>query len=212
MFKHDLLLTTALLAVAASSPSAARPGEFARSFISRIAAGPIRDANDEFVCQYGGFGVSAAYGGGVGGSDHLWTHVAFPTIGTGKAVKRIEVKEEHAPSTYRPEFSVGIYSNSPSGLPGSLIVGGSAKAPKAYRTVTIDISPTTLKRNERYWIVEEVGYPPYDHLNDVCWKSRRNTMRRAYVQKYYYWNGQGQSGSSTTPWTEQTTGAYLLVK
>jgi hypothetical protein len=206
MFRKNLLLTTAFVAAAAlpSVAALARPA----------AAGLGHDSNDEFMCTYGQLAPSANAESSSTTYSSGWRHVAVPIVGKGKVVNRIIVKEARSASTASPEFSAGIYGDTPSRTPGKLIAGGIARAPRACGNVTIRIAPTTLKAGKTYWIEETVLTPhingPSFQRNEVYWAINPKSRRRAYVQSYY--NISNSNHSSTTPWTRQRQGVYLRVK
>jgi hypothetical protein len=211
MFKMSLLATTALLVVASVSCVTARPTITAGSQLRDSVAN--RDTNDEFLCTFGDYSVSY-YFHSSSSDDSTWTHEAVPITGKGKVVKNIIVREAREKSTASPEFSAGIYSNTASGLPGRLIVGGTGQAPRTCQQVTIPIAPTKLKARTTYWIEETVPKPSLNQhlsgLNEAFWATNPKSMRKAYVQSHY--STSSGNKSSTTPWMMQSGGVYGRVK
>ncbi|HEX4077979.1 MAG TPA: hypothetical protein VHX61_03775 [Rhizomicrobium sp.] len=209
MIKKGLLTTTALILVASVSGVAARPEATAGSRMRNIVAS--RDANEEFLCNYGHFNVSYVFTSSSGTTLSTWTHVAAPITGHGQTVHGIIVEEQlgRFSSYSSPEFSVGIYSNSPSGFPGKLIAGGSGKLPYKCARTEVSIPRTKLKRKTTYWIEETVPQP-FSATNSAYWAIDPKTKHRAYVQSHYYHSS--HSSSSTTAWRLQTAGPYFRLK
>jgi len=178
-----------------------------------------RDANGRFLCTYGNFPVSAYYFDFSGSSfASTFRHVAVPVIGHGQTVRRIRVIEAQASGTLFSAFTVGIYSNTASGLPGNPIAVGKGKTGPTCGPVKISIPRTTLKTNQKYWIEERTSTPAcYNSIcssfADLYWEADPNTKRRAYVQTHHFSSSAGGRFSSyTSPWTKQTKGPYFKLR
>ena len=206
MFRNGLLLSTAMTAV-----TLLLSGAPARASAQTNMHVVSRDANTEFLCNYGGVPVSAHFIGSASSFSSTWTHVAVPIIGHGKSVGRITVKEVPSASTSTAEFRVGIYSNTASG-PGKLLSGGTGDARNNCGKVTVQIRPVKLKRNVTYWIEERVHRGMYDMKNEVYWASDPKMKRKAYEQTHSAYNYFGNNGSYTSPWMELKTGAHFKLK
>ena len=181
-----------------------------------------RAANARFLCTYGNFLVSSYYADDSGSSYYYdWRHVAVPVTGHGQTVSRIKVIEAQSASTSHSAFTVGIYSNTASGLPGNAIAVGKGKAGPSCGPVRVSIPRTTLKRNQKYWIEERTSIPKncsqyssFCHsLAGLYWEADPNAKRKAYVQTYRLFFGPGgSSSSSTSPWTKQKMGPYVKLR
>lgn len=212
MFRKALLATTALLCIASLSSAAAPPDAPAGSRMQNIV--PDRDANSEFLCDYGGLLVSESIMG-YSGSDYsyVWTHVAVPLMGHGQTVKQIITRQ--VSSAYAVSVSAGIYSNSRSGFPGHLIAGGHGSTHGACETLTISIPPTTLAQKSTYWVEEMVPLPRYSEPNSTHWAIDRRSKFRAYTQYHtgYHSSGGWSSIGYTSPWTKVGGGRpYLRLR
>lgn len=207
MIRNNLFLTTALVVVGSLSTLAIPSAVAARPF----AIGPSRDSNEEFLCAYGAFPVSAHYIGSASSYSSTWTRAAVAIIGRGRTVTSITVKEAPSASTSRAQFSAGIYSNTASG-PGKLLSGGTGKARTSCGKVTVQIKPIKLMRNTTYWVEERVQKGVSDQKNEVYWASDPKTKLRSYVQTHNAYNYYGNSSSYTSPWTAQSAGPYVRVK
>lgn len=207
MFKCSLLATTAFVVAGSLSLLATSSWAFARS----PTAEPGRDRNDEFLSNYAGrFNVFATWGGS-SYSEHIeWQHVAVPVTGHGQTVSRIVVKEEEG-SPRKRGFTVGIYSNGPSG-PGTLLAGGKGRAHKNGGEVTVSIAPTKLNRKTTYWVEETVPLGPWGRTVNQYWEGDPHTKSKAYVQIYRFNASSYPSSSSTTPWMQQSTGPWVRLK
>src|SRR5215469_11519942 len=181
-----------------------------------------RDANARFLCTYGNFPVTAFYFDFSGSSfASAWHHVAVPVMGHGQTVRSIKVIEAQAGGTSYSAFTVGIYSNTASGLPGNAIAVGNGKIGPSCGPVRVSIPRTTLKSNQKYWIEEPTSIakncPQHStfcsSLASLYWEADPNTKRKAYVQTHSrYISAGGSSTSSTSPWTKQTKGPYFRLK
>jgi hypothetical protein len=207
MLRINLLLTTALLAVASLSISAAHSGTLARTPSAGVADRPHLDANTKFMCQYGGYLVSAANSGISTYSASRWVHEALPITGQGKTVHDIIVKELSA-TGFGLEFWAGIYSDA-GGVPGKLIAGGNGRARKHCRSVTISIAPTTLQSNTTYWIMEKMA----SRNGRVNWAVDPKSKSYAYKQDHHFSSSNSiVLSSSTSPWTKNNSSVYVRLK
>lgn len=202
MFRTGLLVSTAMTAVTLLLPGAPVQAQTNMYIASH-------DPNTRFLCTYGQFRVSAqnAY---LHSSDFFshWRHVAVSVVGQGQTVSQIKVIEATSSYTYNPHFWVGIYNNTASGYPGSLITSGKGRATSICRRVQIRINPTTLERKTKYWVVEWVAPRRYSMTDALFWIADPKAKSKAYVQYY----SKTVSGSSTSPWMEQSAGPYLTLK
>ncbi len=209
MFRKGLLFTTALIIAASISVAAAQPaasdGIRMRDSVAR------RDANEEFLCNYGALSVSHVFTSYSGDTYSKWTHVAVPITGKGKTVQTIVVKEKLArySSLETPMVSAGVYSNTASGLPGKQIAGGSAKIFNNCTKVKVSIPPTKLLKNTRYWI-EETLPKPFSATNLATWQDDPHAKQHAYTQSHIY--SSVYSVSSTTAWTMRAKGPWFRVR
>ncbi|HLY06776.1 MAG TPA: hypothetical protein VKR31_13620 [Rhizomicrobium sp.] len=217
MFKLGLLASSAMTAVTlllAGAPG----GAYAQTAMHAAS----RDANARFLCTYGNFLVSSYYADDSGSSySYAWRHVAVRIAGHGQTVRRIKVMEAQSASTSRSAFTVGIYSNTASGLPGNPIAVGKGKIGANCGPVQVSIPRTTLKSNQKYWIEERTSIPQdcsrhstFCHsLAGLYWEADPNAKHRAYVQTYHLYQGPtGSSSSSTSPWTKQTQAPFFRLK
>jgi len=177
-----------------------------------------RDPNARFLCTYGGFLVSFTYSSFGQFYSFDWKKVAVPVTGHGQTVSRIKVIEapNHSNTSSSGVFYVGIYSNTPSGLPGNPIAWGTGYAGSTCGPVDVRIAPTKLKRSTKYWIEETLtgyGYPSSYVHHAARWMADPKVKHKAYVQTHH--NSRSSSGvfsSYTSPWTQQSMGPYLKLK
>jgi len=217
MFKMGLLTSSAMTAVTLLLSGAAT-GAYAQSGM-HIAD---RDANARFLCTYGNFLVSSFYFDDDNSSySYAWRHVAVRVTGHGQTVRRIKVIEAQSAGTSHSAFTVGIYSNTASGLPGNAIAVGNGKIGPSCGPVAVSIPRTTLQRNQKYWIEEQTSiakncsqHSSYcSSFAGLYWQADPKTKRKAYVQTYHLYScAGGICSSSTSPWTKQTKGPYFRLK
>ena len=217
MFKMGLLTTSAMTAIALLL-CGAPTGAYAQTDM-HVAD---RDANARFLCTYGTFLVSSNYFDDSNSSYYYnWRRVAVRVTGHGQTVRRIKVVEAQSAGTSHSAFTVGIYSNTSSGLPGKAIAVGKGKIGSSCGPVRVSIPRTTLQSNQKYWIEERTSIPKNcSQYSTFCsshaglyWEVDPNTKRKAYVQTHSRYISAGSSGtSSTSPWTKQTKGPYFRLK
>ena len=217
MFRMGLLTSSAMTAITLLL-SGAPTGVYAQT---DMYVG-VRDANARFLCTYGSFLVSSYYADDSGSSYYYSRrHVAVSVTGHGQTVRRIKVLEAQSASTSHSAFTVGIYSNTASGLPGKAIAVRKGKIGPGCGPVNVSIPLTTLQRNQKYWIEERTSIPKNcSQHSSFChsfaglyWEADPNTKRRAYVQTYrLYYGPAGSSSSSTSPWTKQTKGPWFRLE
>ena len=219
MLRNSLLLTTAFVVVGTLSFLVAQSTAIA----GPMNVGVVRDRNSEFLHAYTGghgwcgkrsFSVSA-YSVALTSDSIIggWQYVAVPVTGSGKSVNRIYVREgyDHEyPSADR--FSVGIYSNAPSGFPGKLIAGGKASASPSCGIVAVSVPSTKLAHKTVYWVEETAPISNhYSSLNYAYWKAASHSRRKAYVRtKRWHWS-QGSSSSQTSPWKELSAAPFFRL-
>ncbi|HTT85228.1 MAG TPA: hypothetical protein VMF67_17260 [Rhizomicrobium sp.] len=148
--KMLLVATTALVSVATlafAGPLPAREIESSHYMF---------DANQTFLCDYGGFDIQLDEKGGSSSLIRDWTRAAVPVIGQGETVTGIEVANEltSGNASYFQGMSVAIYS-SRKNRPYQKLVG--ATAPTSECGTTLRIEPTQLQKRKKYWIVEKPG-------------------------------------------------------
>jgi hypothetical protein len=138
-----LVATTALVCVTSLGMAGTLPERRVGSGHSGL------DANQEFLCNYG-FALYSYFDDYFGG----WNLAATPIVGKGTEVNEIIVAD--GPSGgYAPNgFKVAIYS-SYKDKPKKQLVSASATQPGCGR-VTVPISPITLEKGKKYWIVQKV--------------------------------------------------------
>lgn len=218
MFRCGLLVTTALVIAGSFSFLAAQSAVMA----GPVKAGVARDRNKEFMHTYGaGRGwpcgekhfVVSTYDQNFssGSSESAWTHVAVPITGHGNTVDRIVVREGYS-SEFDALFSAGIHSNTPSGVPGKLIAGGTGKARPFCGKVRVNIPPTKLSRNTIYWIEETTPGYANPSKTAVYWKVDPHRKSHAYSQAHFYHWSHSSGGSYTSPWGELTEAPYFRLK
>jgi len=217
MFKMGLLTSSAMTAVTLLLS----PAVHAASAQTNM-RGASLDPNARFLCTYGNFLVSSFYFDDSNSSYHYaWRHVAVPVTGHGQTVRRIRVIEAQSAGTSHSAFTVGIYSNTASGLPGNAIAVGKGKIGPSCGPVKVSIPRTTLQSNQKYWIEERTSIPKNcsqhstfcSSLAGLYWEADPNTKRKAYVQTHSrYISAGGSSTSSTSPWTKQTKGPYFQLR
>lgn len=120
------------------------------------------DANQQFMCNYGGFNIRFSGMGMSGSSPHTyhWNRAAVPVIGKGETVSKIEVADQLTHRTTSSEyagFSVAIYSSSKN-EPFKELVGASATGSGC--GITVSIPSIQLEKGKKYWVVEQ--------LHSVC--------------------------------------------
>ena len=170
-----------------------------------------KDRNAEFISWYGFSAISEHSRIGFSGVSYYISEVAsnaVPIIGTGKKVMKIVVPifSETGPKT---EYNVGIYSATPSGLPGSLeLAGGSATTSDteycctAVRSVDVDV---TLKRGQEYFLEVTCGQTTdcvggWD-LEDTDFSgSAQDYFRYKMHVTSYYSSKVTNTWSSSSPW------------
>jgi len=217
MFRNGLLLSTAMTAV-----TLLLSGASTRAYAQTDMHVASRDPNARFLCTYGQFLVSAFtqnlnYSSGYASA---WQNVAVPITGHGQTVGRIRVIEAQGPRTHYNGFTVGIYSNAASGLPGNPIAVGTGSIGPSCGPVKVPIPRTTLKSNTKYWIEERTSTPRCgrDHSNctssaRLYWEADPNIKRKAYVQYQWRFSSSGHlNSSSTSPWMKQQTGPYIKLE
>ena len=217
MFRMGLLTSSAMTAVTLLL-SGAPTGAYAQTDM-HVAD---RDTNARFLCTYGNFLVSSYYFDDSNSSYYYdWRHVAARVTGHGQIVRRIKVVEAQSAGTSHSAFSVGIYSNTASGLPGNAIAVGKGKIGPNCGPVNVSIPRTTLKSNQKYWIEERTSIPKNcsqystfcSSLAGLYWEADPNSKRKAYVQTYRRYScAGGLCSSSTSPWTKQTKGPFFRLK
>jgi hypothetical protein len=210
--KMLLAATTALVSVASialAGPLPAREHEFSHYGL---------DANDTFLCDYGGFDIHVMYYWDSFNISHPhgydWTHAAVPVKGKGETVSEIMIADElvSAPLSGYP-VSVAIFS-SRHNQPFKKLVSTSATASSACGT-TISIFPIKLKKGKKYWIVEGL---PVDCSTNSCgvfatvkWFYATTRAHGALYQTHSSCSSRNCHHSSTSPW-EPITGGTPYVK
>jgi len=210
MFRTSLFISTALVLAGWANCVSCNPAIADGSRMQHALAS--HDANAEFLCHYGHVTVSG-YDENYASSSYVsdWTHAAVPIVGRGHTVGSITVAEEGA-GTYAHDFSAGIYSNTASGFPGTLIAGGSGLAIRQCGKVTIPIAQTRLLRGQRYWIEETDPFDGHSKPAKVHWALDPRTKHRAYVQYHRAWQEQSKGSSYTSPWAEQSAGPWFRLR
>jgi hypothetical protein len=217
MFRKRLLLATALLIVptidsagAHSIAIASKEDLAARRHMNAILSNPGKDRNTEFLCTYGSYSVYDYRYFSSASQVSGWQNVAVPIRGHGKTVGTIVVENSASPAA---SFTVGIYSNTPSGTPGQLIAGGVAKARPTCKRKSVAISPTVLNAGEKYWVEETVSKIGYGY-NGVLWAIDPNARNKAYSQHHEYFASSSSQYSYTSHWRRIKTGPapYFRVK
>jgi hypothetical protein len=231
VFRTGLLVSTAMTAVTLLL-SGAPTGAHAQTDM-HVAS---RDPNTRFLCTYGEFLVSAFWGSFSSGAVSSSQRVAVPIRGQGQKVHEIRVVEAQGHNfTSTSSFSAGIYSNSPSGLPGKEIAGGTGRATARCGPVTISVAPTKLKRHTTYWIEETMlprrrcrtfmparretrrQSPPSacsssSRQGSVYWVADPDAKHTAYAQDHRRHSNSQGSSSYTSPWTKLTKGPRFKLK
>lgn len=171
-----------------------------------------RDANAEFLCNYG-FRVSS-YSALSENSSH-WTREATPIVGTDKKVHEIRVAD-YASKYERGGFRVGIYSNTASGTPGDEIAARWVKGPRTCGTQTVRIPEVLLKKGTTYWIEESTPVSRRFGKRSVSWVMSGKGKNNDLYQYHYSCHSSAVCSSGyTTPWTPSTYlphGPYATVK
>ena len=172
--KALLIATTALVCVTSFAAAGTLPERQADSRHSGV------DTNQEFLCTYG-FKLRAS------ADDSLlfWNRAATPVIGKGTKVNEIIVEDGPSGGNGARGFQVAIFS-SHSGKPSKELVSASAHQPACGR-VNVPISPITLKRGTKYWVVQR--------LSACC--SGSNSMVWVYDKKRTH-GALSQSGVSSS--------------
>jgi hypothetical protein len=209
MTRNGLLITTAIIVVGTLSFFAVQSATLART----VTAEAARDKNREFLCTYGGIKAGDNKHAYTSSYFSSWSHVAVAIKGRGRTVHRIFVKE--APSSdHYTSFKAGIYSNTPSGIPGRRLAGGIGHAKENCGLVKISIPTTDLALNTTYWVEESVSLSSseYTSIHHVYWAVAPNTKKRAYIQTRHFSSYNSSLGHSTTsPWIEQGSGPWVRV-
>jgi hypothetical protein len=214
IMKSLLLVTTALVFFSRASFPPAEADHVARTRLLHSSVVEFHpDVNSEFLCNYG-FDLTAHYSASSGGTSSSWTHMAVPIVGNGQTVSRIFVKEGRGFRGGAGRFTVGIYSNTVSEVPGTLIAGNSRKADNKCSWIGVPIAPTSLKRGVKYWIEETALRRWEDKYYTVLWEPDPNAKYNAYAQTH--WFSSVSSGlhkhSYTSPWTALSGGPYVRVR
>ncbi len=135
-----LIATTALVCVTSLATAGTLPERQPGSIHSQL------DSNGEFLCNYG-FELSTSYLSSSGWSHRTWVRAATPTIGKGKSVSEITVKDGPSQAYSSSGFHVAIYTSSRD-KPKKKLVDGYAFDHHFCGRVTVRISPTTLERGK----------------------------------------------------------------
>ena len=170
--KMLLIATTALVCVTSLATAGTLPGRQAGSGHSRL------DANQEFLCNYG-FKIHSS-----NVDDfffYSWERAATPIIGTGNPVNEIIVADGPSAGSSHSGFQVAIYT-SHLGKPKTKLVSVSATQPGCGR-VKVPISPITLEKGKKYWIVQS-ALPPGNSStpNSIVWLYDTNRTHGALSQ------------------------------
>lgn len=171
---------------------------------------PGRDRNAEFLCTYNGYSVFNFISSSSNFQSSVSQKIAIPIWGHGRAVKKIVVEEYASPTT---SFSLGIYSNTPSGMPGRMLAGGSTQASSTCGRRSVAIPKTFLSSGEKYWIEETVSRARFFTNNGVIWAFNPNSNHKAYSQTHNFFSSSSTHFSSTSPWRLTNNFApYFRVK
>ncbi|HEX3666164.1 MAG TPA: hypothetical protein VHU23_13145 [Rhizomicrobium sp.] len=211
MFKLGLLASTALIAATSVCGAATQPAN-PESRLQDVVSN--RDANAEFLCNYGWLGVTWYYHTCCSGSSYYShsTHAAVPVTGHGRSVSRIVVAEKTISNICCEKFGVGLYANSSKGVPGTLLASGVGTASSACAEVTVSIASTLLNKKTKYWIeefpVNRHGKREGNRRSSVYWAIDPKAKHRAFEQSWTDSTGE----LSSSPWTRQSSGPFVRVK
>jgi hypothetical protein len=170
--KMLLIATTALVCVTSLAAAGTLPERQTGSGQSSL------DSNDEFLCNYG-FKIHNS-----NVDDfffYLWERAATPVIGTGEPVNEIIVADGSSTGSSHSGFQVAIYT-SHLGKPKTKLVSGFGSQPGCGR-VKVPISPITLEKGKKYWIVQSALRPSNSSTpNSIVWLYDMNRTHGALSQ------------------------------
>jgi hypothetical protein len=193
--KMLLIATTALVCVTSLAAAGTLPERQAGSGQSAL------DSNDEFLCNYG-FKIYSS-----NADDfffYYWERAATPVIGTGQPVNEIIVADGPSTGSSHSGFQVAIYT-SHLGKPKTKLVSASATQPGCGR-VKVPISPITLEKGKKYWIVQRAVTPSNSSTpNSIVWLYDTNRTHGALSQSGSTFCSVGCS-SHPGPWKPITGG------
>ncbi len=185
-----LIATTALVCVTSLATAGTLPERQAGSGYSQI------DSNGEFLCNYG-FKIRAFASAQSSNSFyHSWVRAAVPVIGEGKPVNAITVEDSPSGGRNDPGFQVAIYESHRDRPSKHLIVKEHVIKHRCGR-VTVPISPITLKKGKKYWVVERAFYFHVPSANSVIW---------------VYDTKRTHGALSQSAWTRGWGGSYMLPR
>jgi hypothetical protein len=213
MFRKMLFVTTALVVIHIF-PSSAQPMERLLGGDTRVESlsyhrinhkvDSLRgNANEKFLCDYGYSVTSSEYYSNDGSSNSRfassWVHIAIPIVGKGKVVDTILVANGPKIRDTKSGFDVGVYSNTPSGIPGNEIVGGGVKGRPGCLLRRIHIPETLLNAGTTYWLMESSPVE-WQHRYTTVWNERESGTTTIMKQAHGKGWGKGYNYSSTTGW------------
>jgi hypothetical protein len=164
------------------------------------------DKNAEFLSWYGFSAINWHSSETFSGYHQSVSEVAsnaIAIVGTGRKVRKILVPL-FSLSGSRTEFNIGIYSATPSGLPGSLeLAGGSTTASDtehcctAVRSIDVDIK---LKAGQKYFL--EVTCPTSETECSGGWNTE-DTDFSGDAQDYFHHKWRTTISSEAPPQTDK---------
>ncbi len=186
--KMLLIATTALVCVTSLATAGTLPERQAGSGHSRL------DANQEFLCNYG-FKVHAYSGDSYFSGS--WVRAATPVIGKGASVNEIIVEDGPQVTSGAGGIQVAIYT-SHLGKPATELVSEYARPSECGR-VKLPISPISLEKGTKYWIVQSVAPSMSQTSVSMLWLYDTKRTHGA-LQQSGYWTCSSVSCSHVGPW------------
>jgi hypothetical protein len=201
--KTLLIVTTALVCVTSLAMAGSLPERQSGSGYG------VTDTNEEFLCNYG-FHLYIS----VSSSSYIedWIRAATPVIGKGKPVSEIAVEDGPSAGRKHGGFQVAIYS-SYRDKPNKELVAASATQ-QACGRVNVPISPITLQKGKKYWVVQTALVAPCCWgKNSIVWRYDRKRSHGALSQSGVCFASSSSCYSSHNAWKPIMGGVpYVRVR
>lgn len=199
--KMLLVATTALVCVTSLATASALAERHANPSYGEL------DANDEFLCNYG-FKLRATVSYSTVYYYVNWVRAATPVIGEGRSVNEIIVNDGGSGGADPSGIKVAIYS-SHGNRPKKKLAFASA-APSGCGRVRVLISPVTLEKGKRYWIVQRAltrrASSSSSNPNSILWLYDKTRTHGALSQAGYSVCFNSCFYRNEGPWKPITTG------
>jgi hypothetical protein len=134
-----------------------------------------------------------------------WIRAAAPVIGKGKPVSEITVEDGPSAGREHGGFQVAIYSSYRDKPNKELVAASSTQ--QACGRVNVPISPITLKKGKKYWIVQTALVAPCCWgTNSIVWRYDRKRSHGALSQSGVCFASFSSCYSSHNAWKPMTGG------